>query len=220
MIELPAGEFIFQGVSGVMFKGGKIAETEVTNGQFRELFRLKPEELSRMVENPQELLEKSLSAVDPNHRDEAENCPLVYVNQMEAEGIARLLGKRLPTELEQERAMTFTDGRAYPFGNEFDRNKVTFDGKGTRSVYAHKDGASLEGILDLAGNVWEWSGSWYGEIDLSDPKSLKLPESGQYKALRGGSWCFNDPDNLRGDSRFYNLQEYRVSGHGFRVAED
>ncbi|HVN67710.1 MAG TPA: SUMF1/EgtB/PvdO family nonheme iron enzyme, partial [Candidatus Sulfotelmatobacter sp.] len=149
------------------------------------------------------------------------DCPLVFTDMQEEEGIAKLLGKRLPTELEWERAAAYTDGRRYPFGNEFDEGRVTFMTRGTRSVYAHRNGASPEGVLDLSGNVWERLSTPDGEIDLTDPKQPKFAETGESMVLRGGSWCCISPGVLCGGFRDYSYnQGFRKGNSGFRVAGD
>lgn len=225
LIALPPGEFILQGVGGIGFKGCALAETEFTNGQFRRLAALKPDELSQIITDPEAHLARSLSAVDSDHRDEAEDCPLVYVNQMEADGIARLSGMRLPTVIEWIRAAAYTDGRAYPFGNKFDPDKATYfraKADGVRSVYAHRNGASPEGILDLAGNVIEWTDTWYGEINLTDPKNPRLPETNQYGTLYKTScsapWCGHRLGELRSDSRDAYDPAKSSGCIGFRLA--
>lgn len=220
LIEIATGEFVFQGVKGVSLKGFRIAETELTNSQFGKLLELKPEELARIVENPQGRLEKSLSAVDPDYKGEAEDCPMVFLSQKESAGIAELLGIRLLTELEWERAAAGQTGRAYSFGDQFGNNKATFDGRGTRSVHAHRDAATPEGVLDLSGNVWEWTSSNWGNIDLTNPKNPKLPQSGEYKVLRGGSWFSINRAVLRVAYRGDLHPGSQVSEIGVRFAED
>jgi len=202
---LPAGEFTYQGQRGVKFNGCGIAETPFTNGQFRQLLALKGEELSKIVANPEARLAKSVGVAAV--ASEAESCPMVHISQIEANGIAKMLGKRLATEVEYERAASSTDGRAYPFGNDFDEDKVTFNDKGTRSVYLHRDGASPEGILDLAGNVWQWTSSNYDS-------------SGRTIVLRGGCWYYGYADNLRAVYRCFYFPGGSNNLVGFRLAED
>jgi len=222
MITISAGEFVFHGVRGVRHEGFKIAETPFTNGQFRVLLQKKPEDLAGIVKDPRERLIRSLSAVDPNYEQEAEDCPMVYLNNLtESAGLASLLSVRLLTELEWERAAAGQNGRRYSFGDEFDKNKVTFKGRGTRSVYAHRDAATPEGVLDLAGNVWEWTSTPRGYIDLSDPKNPKLPQSiDPYPVLRGGSWRTHDLDCFLAAHRSHLFPEMRGGDVGVRFAED
>ena len=219
-VTISEGEFTFQGVSGVRHNGFKITETEFTNGQFRALLERKPEELAKIVGNPKERLEYSLSAVDPDYKHEAEDCPMVGLSQVQYTGIAKLLGLRLLTELEWERAAAGQKGRVFSFGDKFDKNKATFNGKGTRSVNAHRDAATPEGVLDLSGNVYEWTSSTWGDIDLSDPKNPRLPQSGEYGVLRGGSWIYSNPVNLRASSRDNGHPENQDYNVGVRFAED
>ena len=103
---------------------------------------------------------------------------MVGVSYYEAEAYAAWAGKRLPTEKEWERAARGTDGREYPWGNEFDSEKCNTKeskiGKTTR-VTRYPNGISPAGCYDMAGNVWEWTSSWY-----DDERTVRV--------LRGGSW--------------------------------
>lgn len=219
-IEIPKGVFIFQRHEGVNNNGYRIAETPFTNGQFRALMNMKPAELKNIIKDPMKFLLASLKVSAEENPDKKEKSPLVNINQREATAIAKLIGMRLPTELERERAAAYTDGRKYPWGNIFDVTRVTFNDKGTRSVYAHPKGASHEGVLDLAGNVWEWTSTPYGKIDFTDPNNPVFSKESEYYSLRGGSWSGSNRGGLTASNRGDSSPESRNGSVGFRPAED
>jgi formylglycine-generating enzyme required for sulfatase activity len=129
--------------------------------------------------------------------------PVTRVSFFDAMAYAAWFGRTLPTEEQWEKAARGTDGRIYPWGDQFNLRNLNSRAsklRGTSPVYRYRAGASPFGVMDMAGNVWEWTVSWF-DLD-ADLKVLK----GGCHALtkehaRAGSRHFNDPafgNNLTG----------------------
>ena len=69
----------------------------------------------------------------------------------------------LPTEAQWEKAARGCDSGFWPWGNEFDEAKCNIAGKGTTSVGSYPQGGSPYGVMDCAGNVWEWCHDWFAD---------------------------------------------------------
>lgn len=80
-------------------------------------------------------------------------------------------------------------------------------------------GASPFGILDLAGNAWEWTSSLYGSYPYSATDGREDLKASGHRVFRGGSWS-NFPRNLRSADRFGADPSIRVDDLGFRCAQD
>lgn len=118
--------------------------------------------------------------------------PVANVSWHDAAAYAKWAGKRLPTEAEWERACRGTAERAtYPWG---DRNPTARDARFNAvdgPWDAGKCAANYLGLHDMAGNVWEWTADWYGQHYYAEAPQVnpRGPESGIYRAIRGGSWA-------------------------------
>ena len=236
MIHVPAGEFLMGSKEDdpdaydnehpqhtVYVSEFWIDKTEVTNAQYRKCVEAGTCRAPTTCD--------SLGG-EPTYSDSSKaDHPVVCVSWQDAKAYCEWAGKRLPTEAEWEKAARGTDGRKYPWGNNFDSSKVNFcdvnceydhkdsgadDGyRRTAPVGSYPEGASPYGALDMAGNVWEWCQDWYdADYYASSPqRDPQGPGSGTCRVVRGGSWG-SRKWGVRAALRDGDVPGFRVNYHG------
>jgi len=125
--------------------------------------------------------------------------PVVRVDWSQAKSYCDYMGKQLPTEAHWEKAARGTDGRTYPWGNgAASCNLANYSGcvGDTTAVGSYPSGASPYGVMDMAGNVWEWTSTDYKAYPYQADDGRENLLSNNPKTVRGGSW-FSRSDFLR-----------------------
>ncbi len=150
--------------------------------------------------------------------------PVVCVTWHQASAYCGWLGKRLPSEAEWELAARGTDGRVFPWGNQFDVDCTRANGDGCRDhtlpVASLPAGHSPYGALDMAGNAFEWVGDFYDgayyalSIGAVDPTG---PGIGNERVARGGSFAWS-AHHYRATNRSRDRPNDTFEDLGFRCA--
>jgi formylglycine-generating enzyme required for sulfatase activity len=148
--------------------------------------------------------------------------PVTWVSIEDARAYADWAGKRLPHEWEWQYAAQGSDHRLYPWGNEWRAAAVPAPEKGRRlrgadAVSGHPEGASPFGVMDLVGNVWQWTDEY-----LDDHTRSAILRGGSYYQPQGSVWYF--PQAYRNDqhSKFLLMApaKDRAGTLGFRCVVD
>ncbi|MFV2057469.1 MAG: formylglycine-generating enzyme family protein [Thiohalomonadales bacterium] len=124
------------------------------------------------------------------HMQVFDKVPVNYVSWFDAYGFCQWRGKRLPNEVEWERVARGLEGREFPWGNEW-KPGMSHTGEeewesGAAPVGSYNTDKTAEGVMDLAGNLSEWTNDWYQAYPGSDYKTADFGE--KFKVARGAGW--------------------------------
>jgi len=232
-LTIPAGAFVMGSRPGkgskdehpmhtVTLEGFRIDAVEVTVGRYKECVQ------AGACTPPR----STSSALRDDYYDNPDfnDYPVVNVDWHQADAFCTWTGGRLPTEAQWEKAARgpAPDERIYPWGDGQPLCALANFGGLDRGCLGDTDlvgrrtlGKSPFGLLDMAGNVWEWVSDWYDSLyyKKSGSKNPVGPDWGIYKVIRGG--CYEEgPENIRVSCRASNLPGTKADNIGFRCAWD
>jgi formylglycine-generating enzyme required for sulfatase activity len=214
-----------------------IDKYEVTNREYRECVN------AGVCNMPFDTI--SLSRHDYFYNPEFDYFPVLYVSKWDADDYCRWQGKRLPTEAEWEKAARgAVSTRVWPWGNEYpDCTRLNFTDNSdndhwtvcgdydTTQVGSFPTGASPYGLMDMAGNAFEWVADFYDVTYYHHSPAINPtgPITGTHFTIRGGSyrpnwyysrtahrhWGHHGPSNDNDDAPYYRNDQV-----GFRCARD
>jgi iron(II)-dependent oxidoreductase len=151
-----------------------------------------------------------------------ENKPVTWVSQEDARAYAAWAGKRLPHEWEWQYAAQGPELRLYPWGNEWHPAAVPVPDRsrnmrGPDAVDAHSEGASPFGVVDLVGNVWQWT-----EEFVDGHTRAAIVRGGSYYQPQGSIWYFPQAYKLNEHGKLLLMSPSmdRSAALGFRCVAD
>jgi formylglycine-generating enzyme required for sulfatase activity len=171
-----------------------IDRTEVTNAQYQRFVDAtgyRPDDSHNFLKDWD-----WSDARHPHYRAGWAGKPVTWVSLEDARAYATWAGTRLPNEWEWQYAAQGLDSRSYPWGNTFDPSRVpatsaTRDGlPAPADVTAHPAGASPFGVLDMVGNVWQWTNEF-----LDQHTAAAVVRGGSCYRPQGASWYFPSDQN-------------------------
>ena len=216
MIEIPTGAFVFGSDDGPanerprrVLEGEAFAinRTEITNQQYQNFIDATGHRSAFFGNHP-------FLGLDDR--------PVVGVSWGDADAFCRHYGLMLPSEEQYERAARGTDGGLFPWGSVVPDATRANSGAGTCCTADERDGyamtapadsfaagASREGVLNLVGNVWEWTRDFYAPYG-GEPDAMI---AGKFRVLRGGSWN-SDSAHLTTTYRLAYDPDFRFAANG------
>jgi gamma-glutamyl hercynylcysteine S-oxide synthase len=220
MTKIPAGDFLFK-VQGIEIEGFNDAGVDVQYGWedsprryhqhpmqipsfFIDTYPVTNAEFKKFLDathyHPKDDLDFLRDWKDGNYPDGWDKKPVTWVSQEDARAYASWAGKRLPHEWEWQYAAQGTDGRIYPWGDKWDDSALPTPEKSRTmrspdAVDEHPKGASPFGVMDMVGNVWQWTDEFQDERTRGG-------------ILRGGS-SYQPQGSI-----WYFPQSYKLDTHG------
>jgi formylglycine-generating enzyme required for sulfatase activity len=242
MVRIPGGPFDFA-VSGIEIEGGDavgvdvqypwedsprrhhthrltivpfyIDEFPVTNSKFKEF-------LDQTGYHPRDDFNFLKDWRDGTYPEGWAEKPVTWVSLEDARAFARWAGKRLPHEWEWQYAAQGTDHRIYPWGDQWNGALVPPPDKGRTilppaNVNSFPRGASPFGVMDLVGNVWQWTDEY-----LDEHTRAAIVRGGSHYHPQGSGWYFPNSAKLTEHGKLLLMSpgKDRAATLGFRCVVD
>ncbi len=205
-----------------------------------------PKPKERSEGDHQKVQEKQAELCNFQARDR-EVHPVNCVDWQQANNYCKERGARLPTEAEWEFAARGSDGRKFPWGDEAasDGKHMNACGKectawekakdlpesgrmyeaddgypGTAPVGSFPPGKTTHGLLDMVGNVWEWTSDYWSPYEAKELTDPRGPDAGDARVIRGGAFNGGSALWLNPAFRYNQSPAARAPGIGFRCATE
>lgn len=221
MVAIPGGEYVIGRNEGdlldkyespqhpVALQPFYIDKTEVTNADYKKFM---------------DATGHGAPATWPNGqiKQGTEYFPVTGVSHADAEAYAKWAGKRLPTEDEWEAAAHGRTPSLFPWGNDQDFSRMNIKPSGIEApvrVGASPAGASPFGVLDMSGNVWEWTATPAAPYPGSKETVTPDPSGKPLMVIRGGA--FNEvPKRCTTTFRNWVPADFKGKELGFRCVKN
>jgi formylglycine-generating enzyme required for sulfatase activity len=242
MVTIPGGDFVFA-VTGIEIEGTTWAGLDVqypwepcARRSHRHRLKIAPFHIDRCPVTNDDfaafLAATTYHPADDHHflrdwvggraRDGWAHKPVTWVSIEDARAYAAWAGKRLPHEWEWQYAAQGADARRYPWGNEWRVNAVPVANMARRllppdDVDAHPTGASPFGVLDLVGNVWQWTDEY-----IDDHTRAAVLKGGSSYRPQTSHWYFPAAHRLDQHGKYLLMSpgRDRSGAIGFRCVVD
>ncbi len=230
MVLIAGGDFVMgsnsagdeqKGEHSVNVKSFLIDKYEVTNAEWAEFIKATGRTAPVDSSGVKSYWESWNGNVPPAGR---ERWPVCNISARDAEEFAQWLSKRdgvayrLPTEEEWEfAARNGSEGSLFPWGNSWVEGRANLNKKSSpQDVGSFPEGATKDGVLDMVGNVWEWTSSkasFYERSRVAPDSNARVRRGGSFAETLNSEYFQNSTSRI-----WFGDENYKFPTIGFRLA--